>query len=105
MIAGNLRPPAAGSGRYRSAASVGPSGMGMRVLRTFRTGNGADTLSSSASARRDHRQDDVRRPVAAEVDRVDGGDRVGVAAHRLARVGVDVEPGEVAAGDVDADAV
>ena len=40
-----------------------------------------------------------------EVDGVLGGFCVGVAAHWFAGVGVDVEAGEVAAGDVDADAV
>ena len=39
------------------------------------------------------------------MQRVLGGFCVGVAAHWFAGVGVDVEAGEVAAGDVDADAV
>ena len=45
------------------------------------------------------------RVVPVEVDGVAGGLGVSVTAHRFAGVGVDVEAGEVAAGDVDADAV
>jgi len=39
------------------------------------------------------------------MQRVSGGFGLGVAAHWFAGVGVDVETGEVAAGDVDADSV
>ena len=43
--------------------------------------------------------------VGIEVDGVLGGAGVGMAAHRFAGIRVDVEAWEVAAGDVDADAV
>src|SRR4051794_2371824 len=71
MTAGNFR-PAAPWGRYRSAASVTPSGIGMRTLRTTSTAQGPTVASGINLSLRDDGQNDVRGPVPVEADRVVG---------------------------------
>jgi hypothetical protein len=62
-------------------------------------------LNSRSPPGRDQRQDDVRGAPAVVIDGVVGPGHPAMAVQRLAGVGIDVEAGEVAAGDVQADAV
>lgn len=52
-----------------------------------------------------HGEEDVRGMLGVMVEGVGGGDEAAVSVQRLTGVGVDVEAGEIAAGDIDANAV
>src|SRR5690348_14063728 len=93
----SANPPSGAAGRWTSNASRTPSRIG--------TMTSCETTTPYTSLCRDHGQLDVRRVLGVDVHRLLGHDLVRVAAHRLTGVRVDVEPGPVRGGDVDADPV
>ena len=70
-----------------------------------RVGQEGGQCGGQASTRRYDREEDVGRVLLIDEYRVSGDLEASVAAHRLAGIGVDVEAREVAAGDVQPDAV
>src|SRR5262249_31792558 len=104
-----FRPPALAArlsiNRDGPGLSRSPPGSLTRTPAEPRRGTGSRARGYSGRLRIDHRQDHLRRMVAIVVNRVIGRNHAAVLAERVASIGVEVEPGIIAARDIHANAV